>query len=140
MNDPIFVEETGCNLRELRVLRLIADNPGTGFAEIARMTGLERSLTSRLIQKLLKCHLIERQNSEEDARIFQLFLTEAGRKVRARGREVSDRLEALLTKPLDPDELTMLNSYLTRLAQWIDAPEYRQALSAEAEAMGSKDI
>ncbi len=85
INDPIFVRKTGFNLRELRVLRIICDNPGVSFADIAKMTGLEKSLTSRLIQKLLKADMIERENSTEDARVFMLNPTEQGRiKIRKR--------------------------------------------------------
>ncbi|MDO8885154.1 MAG: MarR family transcriptional regulator, partial [Pseudotabrizicola sp.] len=35
-NDDIFLRQTGCRIRELRVLRLIDDTPGTSFAEIAK--------------------------------------------------------------------------------------------------------
>ena len=51
-NDALFVEATGCTIREVRVLRLIDDYPGITFVEICRVTGLERSLTSRLIRHL----------------------------------------------------------------------------------------
>lgn len=138
VNDPVFIAETGCNLRELRVLRLICDNDGISFAEIAKMTGLERSLTSRLIQKLLKSGLIARRNSADDARVFHLSATELGHKVRARGRIVSNRLDAILTNPLSAHELEQLNDYLARLATWISAPDYRASLSAVAEGL-SKD-
>lgn len=129
------MRETGCNLRELRVLRLISDNPGVSFADIAKMTGLERSLTSRLIQKLLKDGLIERRNSTEDARVFMLEPTEKGLKVRARGREVSNRLETILTQPLDDTELEKLQSYLERLAVWVDSEKYKDLLAAESNEL-----
>ena len=81
-NDEIFLRETGCRIRDLRVLRLIDDRPGTTFAEIAKITGFDRSLTSRIIQNLIGAGLIERENSTEDARVFLLSTTPKGKDVR----------------------------------------------------------
>lgn len=92
-NDDIFVRETGLRIRDLRVLRLIDDTPGTTFAEIAKSTGFERSLASRIIQNLLSLEMIQRENSAKDARVFMLSTTEKGKEVRRIGRTVSDRLE-----------------------------------------------
>lgn len=128
VNDDIFLRETGCRIRELRVLRLIDDSPGTTFAEISRVTGLERSLTSRIIQGLIAVGLVQRENSESDARVFRLTTTAKGRGVRLVGRAVSDRLEAVLTQPLSRDELATLDALLARLAAWVSSEEYREAL------------
>ncbi|TNF17623.1 MAG: MarR family transcriptional regulator [Rhodobacteraceae bacterium] len=127
-NDEIFVRETGLRIRDLRVLRLIDDNPDTTFAEISQTTGLERSLTSRIIQGLLKAGLIKRRNSDRDARVFMLRTTKKGQAVRQKGREVSDRLEILLTKPLSREELTALDDSLARLGDWLRSDDYRDAL------------
>ncbi|MDT8343888.1 MAG: MarR family winged helix-turn-helix transcriptional regulator [Thermohalobaculum sp.] len=128
LNDDIFLRETGCRIRELRVLRLIDDSPGTTFAEIARVTGLERSLTSRIIQGLIASGLVQRENSGSDARVFQLMTTERGKEVRRIARAVSDRLEAVLTQPLTRAELGTLDALLARLAVWVSSDEYRDAL------------
>jgi DNA-binding MarR family transcriptional regulator len=130
-NDQIFVRETGCNIRELRVLRLIDDTPGTSFREIARVTGFERSLTSRLIQSLIGAGLIERENSTEDARVFLLRTTPKGQDVRRIARGLSDRLELILTEPLSRAELDTLNGLLERLAVWVSSDIYRDRLEEE---------
>ncbi|THD80850.1 MarR family transcriptional regulator [Aliigemmobacter aestuarii] len=127
-NDAIFLRETGCRIRDLRVLRLIDDQPGTTFAEIAKSTGFERSLTSRIIQGLLSSGLIERQNSAEDARVFRLLTTEKGKATRQVARTISDRLEVILTDPLSVQELRALNDILARLGAWVTSDEYRAAL------------
>lgn len=128
-NDAIFQRETGCRIRDLRVLRLIDDRPGTSFAEIARATGFERSLTSRIIRNLLEAGLIARENSSEDARVFELSTTGRGREVRAQARAVSDRLEAILTNPLSPEEVAQLDALLLRLGAWVTSDAYRDALA-----------
>lgn len=130
-NDEIFLRQTGCRIRDLRVLRLIDDTPGTTFAEIAKITGLERSLTSRIIQNLIGADLIERQNSSEDARVFFLSTTAKGREVRQVARRLSDRLEVILTDPLSTQELKAFNRILARLGGWVTSEDYREALSEE---------
>ena len=130
-NDDIFLRETGCRIRDLRVLRLIDDTPGTTFAEIAKITGFERSLTSRIIQNLIGSGLIERQNSTEDARVFMLSTTPKGKEVRQIARQVSDRLEVILTDPLSAQELRALNDILARLGHWVTSEDYRVALQDE---------
>lgn len=130
-NDVIFLRETGCRIRDLRVLRLIDDQPGTTFAEIAKSTGFERSLTSRIIQGLLSAGLIERQNSTEDARVFRLNTTDKGKATRQVARALSDRLEVVLTDPLSVHELRALHDILARLGAWVTSEDYRQALQGD---------
>lgn len=133
-NDAIFLRETGCRIKEIRVLRLIDDSPGTTFREISHATGLERSLTSRIIQNLIANGLIERQNSDSDARVFELTTTEKGKQVRLTARRLSDRLEAILTKPLTKAELGTLNELISRLADWVSSAPYREILAQDGEA------
>ena len=59
-NDAIFIEIVGLTIRELRVLRIIDDNPGTTFVDISAATAMERSQTSRIIQKLIGDKLVRR--------------------------------------------------------------------------------
>lgn len=131
-NDAIFFRETGCRIRDLRVLRLIDDTPGTTFAEIAKITGFERSLTSRILQNLIGAGLIYRENSTEDARVFLLSTTTKGKEVRQVARRLSDRLEVILTDPLSAQELRAFNEILERLGSWVTSEDYKQVLDQEA--------
>lgn len=132
-NDEIFLSETGCRIRDLRVLRLIDDMPGTTFAEISKITGFDRSLTSRIIQALIASGLIERENSSEDARVFLLSTTSKGQEVRQIARRLSDRLEVILTDPLSAQELRAFNQILARMGAWVTSEDYQTALTREVE-------
>ena len=132
-NDAIFQRATGCRIRELRVLRLIDDSPGTTFNAIARTTGFERSLTSRIIQTLIGQGLIARETSAEDARVFLLSTTPAGRQVREVARGLSDRLEVILTAPLSAQDKRALDDILARLGAWVGSAEYHAALREARE-------
>jgi DNA-binding MarR family transcriptional regulator len=132
-NDEIFLRETGCRIRDLRVLRLIDDRSGTTFAELAKITGFDRSLTSRIIQNLIAAGLIERENSSEDARVFLLSTTPKGKEVRQVARRLSDRLELILTDPLSAQEMRAFNEILARLGAWVTSEDYRNALTKEPQ-------
>lgn len=128
-NDPIFVRATGCTIREIRVLRLIDDHPGITFIEICRVTGLERSLTSRIIRRLLALEFVQREGVEADARRYQLSTTSKGKSCRKDARTLSDGLESRLLQPLNATELATLTELLERLANWVRSPEYAKLLT-----------
>lgn len=127
-NDPLFVEKLGCSIREMRVLRLIDDHPGIEFNEIMRVSGLDRSLVSRLIRSLLEKALVSRVNSTEDARRYGLFTTDTGKHCRQVGRELSNTAEGLLLQPLKPDEVAQLKDMLGKLLGWVRSDEYQSGV------------
>lgn len=128
-NDAIFVKAVGCTIREVRVLRLIDDFPDITFIEICRATGLERSLASRIIRRLLALQLVRRDNDAKDARRFGLSTTDLGKHRRTEARALSDKLEITLCAPLTAGERKQLNNLLDRLALWVRSAEYKQALA-----------
>lgn len=127
-NDPLFVEQTGCTIREYRVLRMIDEHGGIAFNDIMRITGLDRSLVSRLIRTLLDRELVYRVNSKNDARRFGLFTTESGHATCERGRQLSAQAEQILFAPLAAGELEQLNALLNKMVGWVRDTEYQQQL------------
>ncbi|HPE62124.1 MAG TPA: MarR family winged helix-turn-helix transcriptional regulator [Thiolinea sp.] len=128
--DPLFVEHTGCSIREYRVLRMIDEQGGITFKDILCITGLDRSLVSRLIRILLERSLIYRVNSRQDARRFGLFTSEAGRRCCQKGRELSAAAENILLTTLKPQEIALLNATLEKLLMRVRAPDYVEQLKA----------
>lgn len=129
-NDAIFLRELGYSIREIRVLRIIDDAPGITFVEVWERSGLERSLTSRILQKLLGDRLLERTSSGTDARKYHLSTTPAGKTLRQRGRVVSDELEALLLGPFAPADRLRLFEQIERLGLWVRSDDYMRALES----------
>ena len=129
-----FVEHVGLDVRTVRVLRLIGDNPGITFADITVMGALERSLASRLIQNLVRGGQIERRNFKSDARRFGLYITEAGQEARSRADALTDIGLKLLFAKLDPVEVSAFVATMGKLADWIDSDEFEQRFD---DAFGS---
>lgn len=129
-SDAIFVERVGCNIRELRILRIIDEYPGVTFQEIVTATRLERSLASRLIRRLLSLGLILRENNQQDGRRYELYVTETGKHIRLESERVSDELEGVLLEPLTSEEASALKTMLDKLALWVRSPGYQEGIVA----------
>ena len=54
MANEVYATHCGLAVRELRILRLIDDNPGITFSDLTEETKFERSLASRLLNELRK--------------------------------------------------------------------------------------
>lgn len=119
-----FKAFTGLEIRTIRVLRLIGNNPGITFAEIVERAGLERSLASRMIQHLVREGHIERRNSPEDARRFELYVTPRGATARRRADLLSERGLEILYAPLSSEEVATLSATLEKLAHWVDSAAF----------------
>lgn len=128
-NDDIFQQKLGYSIRELRVLRIVDDNPDVTFVDICSMTGLERSLVSRILQTLIRDGLLSRTSSAEDARKFHLTTTASGQYLRGEGRKLSDQLEEVLLQPFSPDEREQLFTLLERLGIWVRSEDYHSVLN-----------
>lgn len=129
-NDDIFREKLGYTIRDLRVLRIVDDNPDVTFVDICGLTGLERSLVSRILQTLIRDGLLSRTSSVEDARRYHLSTTASGKHLRAEGRKISDELEDVLLEPFAADERDQLFDLLERLGIWVRSEDYHAALKA----------
>ncbi len=115
----IFEVRFGWSVRELRVLRLVRAAPGVTFTALAEMTKFERSLTSRILSKLIKAGLVARNNNPRDARQFTLTTTEKGEELCASADPLTDKLEALMLMPLADDERAAFLSAIERVKAWV---------------------
>ena len=127
--DQIFARVVGLPVREMRILRIVDDNPGITFVDIVAATNQERSSVSRTIQKLLKQNLIERRATENDARRYLLFASREGKAMRDMARDLSNRLEAIVLTPLEAGEVAQVNLAMVKMMDWLASDNYREMLA-----------
>ena len=96
----LFDLRFGRSVQEIRVLRLVRDSPGITFTDLARLTRVERSATSRMLTRLIEAGLVLRTGSLEDARRFTLTITRKGQALCAKADPLTEELEALMLEPL----------------------------------------
>lgn len=117
----IFETRFGLSVYEIRVLRLIRDNPSVTFTQLAQLTKFERTATSRMLSRLIKAGLVQRTNSPVDARRFTLTVTQAGQDLCEQADPISLALEAMMLEPLSEPEQEALRSMLGRILTWVRA-------------------
>lgn len=125
----LFERRFGLDVHELRVLRLIDDQPGVTFTILARQTRFERSATSRILSRLVKASLIQREINDDDARQFRLHVTAAGQALRERADPLSLEIEKLILSALPQSEQVELRRILDKLSDWLQA-EFIPALES----------
>ncbi|HIW95779.1 MAG TPA: MarR family winged helix-turn-helix transcriptional regulator [Candidatus Corynebacterium gallistercoris] len=63
---------------EIEVLQFIAQHPGCGVSDIARLRFLRASNVSATVRRLINSSLVQRQANDHDKRAQDLYLTEDG--------------------------------------------------------------
>jgi DNA-binding MarR family transcriptional regulator len=117
----LFEARIGWSVRDLRVLRLVRATPGITFTNLAAATKFERSLTSRILSRLIKAGMIERTNSKKDARVFTLRATAAGDAVCAKADPMTVELEGLMLRPLSDAERATFVSMIEKVRVWVQS-------------------
>jgi DNA-binding MarR family transcriptional regulator len=106
-------------VRELRVLRLVRASQGITFTDLAAATKFERSLTSRILTRLIKAGLIARAGSDKDARVYKLNATAAGDAICAQADPMTAALEELMLQPLSRNERKALVAMIEKVRAWV---------------------
>ncbi len=119
--DRMFKQRFGLHVHDLRVLRLIDDQPGVTFTALATQTKIERSATSRIVTRLIKAGYVRRKNDARDARQFQLTATAKARALRERADPLTADIEALVLSVLPAAKRRQFLEMLDALAGWLQA-------------------
>ena len=119
--DRMFMKRFGLHVHEIRVLRLIGDQPGVTFTVLARQTKFERSATSRILSRLIRNGFVRRVNDKVDARQFRLFVSAKGARLREQADPLTHDIESLMLSILDEEQQAQFASALSRLSGWINA-------------------
>ena len=124
----LFEQRIGLDVYHVRILRLIDDQPDITFTQLANQTRLERSATSRSLQRLIKGGLVERTTDAMDARQFHLIATAKGRELRRKSDPLTEEMENLMLQSLNEREREAFLTSLGKIARWVN-DGYRDAVS-----------
>ncbi|WP_454829925.1 MarR family winged helix-turn-helix transcriptional regulator [Paraburkholderia xenovorans] len=105
------------DVRMLRVLRLICDEPGITATSVSGQTLIEKTLLSKLLAALIERKLIRRTIHPEDARHFELWPTAAGTRVRKDSNELGMKLEQDMLSALSSLEREQLDRITDKLVE-----------------------
>lgn len=111
----VYESEFGVSVRDLRIVRLVALEPGLTLTRLIELTMLEKTLVSKLVSAMVKRGFLRREVGRVDARQINLFLTPEGDDLVQRTYERGNVLEQTMLNALPPDELRVFNSVVDKL-------------------------
>ena len=114
-----------------RVLMMVHSNEGISQKELAFSLGIRPQSLSEMLVKLEEDGLVLRKKSEEDARVTNVFLTDAGRE-RAEAIEAGhkERADAVFAELTD-EEKEQLNYLLGKISEGLEKNRPRKKKDAE---------
>ncbi len=133
--DRMFRDRFGLHIHEIRVLRLIDDQPGVTFTELARQTKFERTATSRILSHLIKGGYVRRKIDEKDARHFQLSSTAKAKALREKADPLTEEIETLILSVLTPMQRKQLKTIVDALAKWLHSDFPRELAKRYPDAI-----
>ena len=86
--------------RQLAVLTAVAASEGCNLTTVMERTGIDRSTTTELVQRLVRKGLLQKRRSRQDTRAFVLKLTDEARLLLAAADPVARNLDAALLQAL----------------------------------------
>ncbi len=100
---------------QAEVLQVLDEFQPLSLAELGGLLICESGSPSRLVAGLVKRGLVARSTSSRDARVAELSLSEAGRQLSGRLREIDDHLAGKIAASLSPKEAQALVEGLRKL-------------------------
>ena len=107
--------DLGLTQKQVSVLWLIGDRPGTAQADLAIALQMDRATTMTLVHALEKRGLVTRERSATDARRIGFALTDNGVTKLAEARRAVAVNEAWLRARFTPAEIATLKELLDRI-------------------------
>jgi DNA-binding MarR family transcriptional regulator len=114
----VYKERLGLNIRELRVMRAIGDQPGLSSRSLSEATFIEQTLVSKHLRKLVDAGLVQRELESADARRVALHLTAQGEVIREEADRLGKEMERDFLSVLTSEELAQFNHCLAKLRRW----------------------
>lgn len=102
-------------LRELGLLRILADEGTLNQHELGRKHGIDRTSVVQLIDQLEARQLVERSRNKDDRRSKLIFLTPRGRKTLLQAKRLVEKEQKAFLSDLSEEEWEILRVLLLKL-------------------------
>jgi len=116
----VYEKEVGLSLRELRLMRFIATQPGLTISRLIQQTHLEKTLASKAIAGLTRRGLVLRAISKSDARQINLYLTHEGAARVNAADSIGQRMEKAMMSGVSEADLAIFKRCLETIEHCVD--------------------
>ena len=118
------LKSLGVSLPYWRVLAVLHVHDGRTIGEMSVYTVIEQSTLSRIVDRMEKADLVVRRPNQQDARVVEVFMTDAGRAAFERIMPVAMRHYRRAVDGLSDEENRVLLSALHRVLENVRATPY----------------
>ena len=119
-------EKTDNAFETLKIL--VAEDDGTA-GRLAEVLDIKPSSVTQIIKKLEEAGAVMREKSATDSRVTLVKITDKGRESLQERGSISTTLKDVLFKGFAEEELAQLNTYLERMNENINRPEFQEKLA-----------
>ncbi len=112
----IIPDKLKLSLREIQTLETINNNEGINLKDFAVIENLSVSRASRVINKMTETNLLNKKDDTNDRRNSMIYLTDAGSTLIQSIRLKKEQCEDTIKKRLNPDEYSMIEEAIKKLA------------------------
>jgi DNA-binding MarR family transcriptional regulator len=112
-----LLEELGLYRGQPSVLQALWEQEGLMHTELARRLQVQPATITKMLQRMERAGFVERRPDPEDQRVSRVYLTEAGRAVRAGVQQVWRRLEEEAFAGFTPEERALLRRFFVQIRE-----------------------
>ena len=110
-----LLDELGLYPGQTFVLYALWEQDGLTLSDITQRLSRSPSTTTKKIQRMEKAGFVVRRPDDCDERVTRVYLTDAGRAIRAAVEETWRRLDQQIVAGFDAQELEQLSTFLLRI-------------------------
>jgi DNA-binding MarR family transcriptional regulator len=111
------LEALGLYRGQPSVLQALWEQEGLMHTELARRVQVQPATITKMLQRMEKTGFVERRPDPDDQRVSRVYLTEAGRAVRADVHQVWRRLEEEAFAGFTYDEQVLLRRFFLHIRE-----------------------
>jgi DNA-binding MarR family transcriptional regulator len=112
-----LLEALGLYRGQPSVLQALWDQEGLMHTGLARRLRVQPATITKMLKRMEKAGFVERRPDLEDQRVSRVYLTEAGRAVRADVQQVWRRLEEEAFAGFTPEERVLLRRFFLHIRE-----------------------
>lgn len=112
-----LLEDLGLYRGQPSVLKALWEEEGLMHTELARRLQVQPATITKMLQRMEKAGFVERRSDPEDQRVSRVYLTEAGRAVRAGVQQVWRQIEEEAFAGFSPEERGLLRRLFLQIRE-----------------------
>lgn len=109
------VADTGIHPKQIPMLKILSDRDGVSQSELCKMLGIKPSTVTVSLKRMEKADLVRREQDMKDQRVIRVYLTDKGKDIIRRTKEILKDYEKTMMLGLSEVEVCLLRRMLEQI-------------------------